>query len=116
MMEYKGYVGQVQFDDEANIFHGDVINIRDVITFEGRSVEELRQALEDSVEDYLEFCAELGKEPERPSGGRRDSISLAVECESQATAGSHQKHQWWTEPGRSADRYTAMNQATTFRS
>ena len=34
MMEYKGYVGQVQFDDEANIFHGDVINIRDVITFE----------------------------------------------------------------------------------
>ncbi len=68
MMEYKGYLGQAQFDDEANIFHGEVINIRDVITFQGRSVEELQQTLADSIEDYLAFCAELGEEPERPSG------------------------------------------------
>ena len=63
MMEYKGYLAQVEFDDEASLFHGEVINIRDVITFQGQSVDELRQAFEDSVEDYLEFCAERGEQP-----------------------------------------------------
>jgi predicted HicB family RNase H-like nuclease len=53
MMEYKGYRSRIEFDDTANIFHGEVINIRDVITFQGKSVDELRQAFEDSVEDYL---------------------------------------------------------------
>lgn len=69
-MEYKGYVAEVTFDDEAGGFHGEVVNSRDVITFQGRSVEELREALADSVEDYLEWCAERGKEPERPFSGR----------------------------------------------
>lgn len=70
MMKYKGYLARVEFDDEANIFHGEVINIRDVITFQGKSVGELRQALEDSVEDYLAFCAERGEEPNQPFCGR----------------------------------------------
>jgi predicted HicB family RNase H-like nuclease len=69
-MEYKGYVAEVAFDDQAEIFHGEVINTRDVITFQGRSVDELRQALADSIEDYLEWCAERGKEPDRPFSGR----------------------------------------------
>lgn len=47
MMEHKGYLGKIEFDDEANVFHGEVVNIRDVITFEGQSVDELRQAFED---------------------------------------------------------------------
>ena len=58
MMEYKGYLGKIEFDDEANSFHGEVVNIRDVVTFAGQSVDELRQAFEDSIGDYLEFCAE----------------------------------------------------------
>lgn len=66
MMEYKGYLGRAEFDDAANIFHGKVINIRDVITFQGKSVDELHQAFKDSVEDYLAFCAERGKGPEQP--------------------------------------------------
>jgi len=70
MMEYKGYFARVEFDDEANIFHGEVINLRDVITFEGESVEELRKAFTDSVEDYLEFCAERGEDPEKPYSGK----------------------------------------------
>jgi predicted HicB family RNase H-like nuclease len=57
MIEYKGYIGRVIFDDEANIFHGEVINTRDVITFQGNSVTELRQELVDSVEVYLDFCS-----------------------------------------------------------
>jgi predicted HicB family RNase H-like nuclease len=70
MMEYKGYLARVEFDDEANLFHGEVINIRDVITFQGKSVDELHQALQDSVEDYLEFCTERGEQPEKPFSGR----------------------------------------------
>ena len=69
-MEFKGYRAHVEFDDDADIFHGEVINIRDVITFQGKSVDELRQAFEDSVEDYLAFCAQRGEEPEKPFSGR----------------------------------------------
>lgn len=68
-LEYKGYVGVIEYDDEAGIFHGEVINLRDVVTFQGECVEELREALKDSVEDYLEFCAERGENPEKPFSG-----------------------------------------------
>lgn len=61
MMEYKGYIGHVEFDDDAEIFHCEVINTRDVITFQGKTVEEIKQAFRDSVEDYLEYCAKLGQ-------------------------------------------------------
>lgn len=64
-----GYLARVEFDDKANIFHGEVINIRDVITFQGKTVDELRKAFEDSVEDYLAFCAERGEEPDKPLSG-----------------------------------------------
>jgi predicted HicB family RNase H-like nuclease len=69
MMEYKGYIGKVEFDDEAGVFHGEVINLRDVITFQGETVEELRQAFRESVNDYLAFCAERHEEPEKPFSG-----------------------------------------------
>lgn len=70
MMEYKGYFAKVEFDDKANIFHGEVINLRDVITFEGESVDELRTSFADSVEDYLAFCKERGEEPDKPYSGK----------------------------------------------
>jgi predicted HicB family RNase H-like nuclease len=69
-MKYKGYVATVEFDDEADIFHGEVINLRDVITLQGKSVDELRQAFQDSVEDYLDFCASRNEEPEKPFSGK----------------------------------------------
>ena len=69
MMEYKGYLGLVEFDNEAGIFHGEVINLRDVITFQGETVQELRGAFQESVDDYLAFCVERGEEPERPYSG-----------------------------------------------
>ena len=67
MIQHKGFVGKVEFDREADIFHGEVINTRDVITFQGRSDSELQQALSDSVEDYLAFCAARGEAHEVPS-------------------------------------------------
>ena len=70
MMEYKGYIGKVEIDDELGILYGEVINVRDVITFEGTSVEEVQQAFHESVDDYLEFCAERGESPEKPFSGK----------------------------------------------
>lgn len=69
-MTYKGYEGTVKFDEDAHLFHGDVINTRDVITFQGSSVDELEKAFRDSIDDYLEFCANRGEEPEKPFSGK----------------------------------------------
>ena len=70
MMEYKGYIGVVEFDDEAGIFHGDVVNTRDVITFQGKTVAEIKKAFRASVDDYLEFCKQRGEEADKPFSGR----------------------------------------------
>jgi predicted HicB family RNase H-like nuclease len=69
-MEYKEYSAKVEFDSDANTFHGEVINLRDVITFEGETVKELKQAFQDSVDDYLDFCAQRGEAPEKPYSGK----------------------------------------------
>lgn len=69
-MEYKGYIGQVELDDEASIFHGRVINTRDVITFQGKTVSELRKEFRQSVDVYLAFCDERGEEPDKPFSGQ----------------------------------------------
>ena len=74
-MEYLGYRTSVEFDEEADIFHGKVLNARGVITFQGKSVDELHSALKDSVDEYLKFCAERGLDPGKPCSGR---ISLRV--------------------------------------
>lgn len=70
MMEYKGYVARVEFDDDDAVFHGEIVNTRDVITFQGTSVTELKKALRESVDDYLAFCAERGEEPDKPFSGQ----------------------------------------------
>ena len=70
MMEYKGYIGKVEFDEEAEIIHGEVINTRDVITFQGDSVAEVKKAFHESVDDYLEFCKTRGETPDKPFSGQ----------------------------------------------
>jgi predicted HicB family RNase H-like nuclease len=69
MIEYEGYRGVIEFDPSIDSFHGRVVGLRDVVTFQGRSLDELRREMAESVDDYLEFCAEIGKEPERPYRG-----------------------------------------------
>ena len=70
MMQYKGYIGKVEFDDEAGIFHGEVINTRDVVTFQGETVAELKKAFKESVDDYLAFCESRGEAPDKPFSGQ----------------------------------------------
>lgn len=57
-MDYKGYIGHVVFDNDADIFHGEIINTRDVVTFQGKTEEEIHQAFHESVDTYLEWCKE----------------------------------------------------------
>ncbi len=70
MLKYKGYTGHAEFNDEARLFHGEVLDLRDVITFQGTSVEELEREFRNSIDDYLEFCEERSEEPDRPFSGR----------------------------------------------
>lgn len=70
MMEYKGYIGRVEIDDEAGVIHGEVINTRDVITFQGESLSSVKKAFRESVDDYLAFCKQRGEEPDKPFSGQ----------------------------------------------
>ncbi len=70
MLKYKGYTGHVEFDDESGIFHGEVLDLRDVITFQGKTVEEIEKAFRDSIDDYLEFCKERNEKADKPFSGR----------------------------------------------
>lgn len=70
MLKYKGYIGHAEYDDEARLFHGEVLGLKDVITFQGTEVEQLEQAFRDSVDDYLDFCQQRGETPDKPYSGR----------------------------------------------
>ncbi len=69
-MKYKGYTAVVELNDDSSGFFGRVVGLRDVITFQGTSIEELIQAFHDSVDDYLAFCEERGENPEKPYSGQ----------------------------------------------
>ena len=70
MMRYKGYAGKVEFDADAGLLHGEVIGIRDVVTFQGTSVAEVQKAFRDSVDDYLAFCEGRGESPDKACSGQ----------------------------------------------
>ena len=69
MFTYKSYTGHLTIDTDEGILFGRVLDIKDVITFQGETIE-ARQAFIDSVEDYLEFCAEIGESPNKPFSGK----------------------------------------------
>ena len=70
MMNYKGYGCTIRFDDKADIFHGEVTGLRDVVTFQGRTVDEVKSAFRESMDDYLDFRARRGEAPDKPYSGR----------------------------------------------
>lgn len=64
-LKHKGYIGSVDFSAEDNVLYGKVIGVSDLVTYEATSVEELKTAFVDSVEDYLATCKEIDKEPNK---------------------------------------------------
>jgi predicted HicB family RNase H-like nuclease len=90
MMKYKGYTAVAELDTDAGVIFGRVIGLRDVITFQGTTVEEAVKAFHDSIDVYLEFCANRGEEAEKPYSGQfvlridpalHRAIALAAEAE-----------------------------------
>jgi predicted HicB family RNase H-like nuclease len=69
MLEYKGYTGNVEFSAEDEIFYGRINGIRDLVTFEADSVTRLKKAFKESIDDYLETCNQLGKDPDKEFKG-----------------------------------------------
>jgi len=67
---YKGYTAVVEVDDEAGVIQGRVSDLRDVVHFQSSSVAGLRKAFREAVDDYLQWCLELGEEPDRAYSGR----------------------------------------------
>lgn len=69
ILEYKGYYADIHFSANNEVFYGKNLNINDLVSFEGDSVKELKEAFHKAVEDYLETCNELGKEPDKTYKG-----------------------------------------------
>ena len=69
-MRYKGYSARIEYDDDDGIFIGQVAGIRDGVGFHADTVEGLRAAFHEAVEDYLETCAKVGQEPQKAFSGQ----------------------------------------------
>lgn len=69
LLKYKGYHGTVEYSSEDGMLIGYVTNIRDSLNFHGSSVDEITQAFHDSVDNYLAFCAEIGRNPDKEYKG-----------------------------------------------
>ncbi len=82
-MSFKGYTARVEFDERDSIFVGRVLGIRDIISFEGTTVAELRAEFEAAINDFLKECAERGVSPEKPASGK---LMLRVPPEVHAAA------------------------------
>ena len=70
MMNYKGFSARIEYSDDDGCFVGRVAGIQDVIGFHGQSVSKLRAAFKEAIDDYLEACERLGKQPNRPYSGQ----------------------------------------------
>lgn len=68
-MRHGDYIATVEYDLDINMFHGRIVNIRDVVTFYGESVDDLKREFEVSLRTYLVFCREKGVEPVEPFSG-----------------------------------------------
>ncbi|MBQ7796732.1 MAG: type II toxin-antitoxin system HicB family antitoxin [Lachnospiraceae bacterium] len=82
-MEYKGYIGSVEFSEEDGVFFGKVMGIRALISYEGTNAKELVEDFHGSVDDYLVLCAEEGVEPEKAYKGSFN-IRISPELHKQA--------------------------------
>ena len=93
ILQYKSYYAEVHFSADDEIFYGKVIGINDLVNFEGTTVKELKKAFHEAVDDYLETCKEIGKNPEKTYKG---SFNIRIP----------------TELHRQAARYAALKKMT----
>jgi predicted HicB family RNase H-like nuclease len=68
-LHYKNYIGSVTFSEEDGVFHGKVVGIKSLVSFEGNSVDAITEDFHNALDEYLEHCARNGSEPEKPFKG-----------------------------------------------
>lgn len=90
-IEYKGYVGSVEFSAEDLMFYGKVMGIRSLISYEGESAGDLVNDFHGAVDDYLEMCAAEGIEPEKAYKGSFN-IRISPELHKQAVIAAMARH------------------------
>jgi len=83
ILQYKDYIGSVNFSSTDEVFHGKVLGIDDLVTFEGASVKELKKSFQEAVEDYIETCNKIGKEPNKTYKGTFN-IRIGVDLHKEA--------------------------------
>ena len=83
ILEYKGYYASLHFSSEDEVFYGKLLGIDDLVNFEGASVKELKKAFHEAVDDYVETCKELGKEPNKTYKGTFN-VRLTTDLHKQA--------------------------------
>ena len=69
MLMYNGYIGVVEYDDEAEIFHGEIANTRDVITFQSADAKAIKLEMIRSIDAHIAFCEKMGREASKPYSG-----------------------------------------------
>ena len=77
-MTYRGYAARIEFDAEDEIFTGRIAGIRDVVGFHAQTVDDLKQAFHEAVDDYVATCEKLGQSPQKPYSG---NLMLRVDPE-----------------------------------
>jgi predicted HicB family RNase H-like nuclease len=63
LLQYKEFFGSVHFSSDDTIFFGKIEGINDLVTFEGKTVEEIKKSFKEAIDDYLEICRQTNKEP-----------------------------------------------------
>nr|DAO54210.1 MAG TPA: putative nuclease [Caudoviricetes sp.] len=66
-LAYRGYTATVEYDEDDKLWHGILDGIKDLVNFHAFEIENIEQEFHNAVDDYLGFCARVGKEPEKPN-------------------------------------------------
>jgi predicted HicB family RNase H-like nuclease len=105
MLKYKSYTGIIEYDEQGKIFTGEVVGLKTVITFQGRTPQELEDSFHTSVDLYMQMCREDGITPEKPYSGKfnlRLDQTLHREIAARAAVASISLNEWVNEAIRKA--------------
>ena len=69
-VRYKGYYSVVRYDEENNVLYGKIEDIDDLVTFECNEINKVKEEFKKAVDDYLEMCRRIGKNPDKTYNGQ----------------------------------------------
>ncbi len=99
-LTYKGFSAKIEFSADDNVFFGRLSGIRDIVTFHGETVEELKESMRESVDFYVEVCEKEGKKQKKSYSGKllfRLPDKLHAEIAEAATRHGKSINEWGKE-------------------